>query len=94
MGNTPEGGTHSTSGNETIPKGLRRIYTMPRYEIEFPLKHPPYMIEDVKFKKKLYRIMGYGHPMVKFWRRIEKAFLIIRHEGFSVLMKKIKGKFR
>ena len=90
VGNTPEGGTHSTNGNETIPRGLRKIYTMKSFDIEFPLSHPKYVIEDVAFQKKLFRVMGYGHPFVKFWRRIEKTFLIIRHEGLGKLFRKLK----
>ena len=92
IGNTEEGGTHSTKSNNTIPKGLRRIYTMNSYDIEFPLKHPKYVINDVEFQKKLFRMMGTGHPMVQFFRRIEKAFLILRHEGVSSLFKKLKSK--
>lgn len=90
IGNTPEGGTHSTCGIETIPKGLRKIFTMPTYEIDFPLKHPKYVIEDVEYRKKLYRIMGSGHPFVSFYRRVEKAFLILHHEGPKALLKKLK----
>ncbi len=93
IGNTPEGGTHSTKGNETIPRGLRRIFTMSRYEIEFPLKHPKYIVEDVAFRKKLYRIMGVGHPFVKFYRRIETVFLLLRYEGIKALAAKIKAAF-
>jgi len=89
IGNTPEGSTHSMSGIETIPRGLRKIYTMKSYEIEFPLKHPKYMINDVEFQKKLYRVMGYGHPFVRFWRKIEKSFLILKHNGVKALFRKV-----
>ena len=92
VGNTPEGSTHSMSSLNVIPKGLRRIYTMNTYDIEFPLKHPKYVINDVEFQKKLFRVMGTGHPMVKFWRRIEKTFLIIRHEGLGALVRKLKSR--
>ena len=90
VGNTPEGGTHSTNGIETIPKGLRKIYTMPTYEIEFPLKHPKYVIEDIDFQKKLNRLMGTGRPLVQFYRKIEKTFLIFKHEGIGAMFKKVK----
>ena len=92
VGNTPEGSTHSATGIEMIPKGLRRIYTMNTYEIEFPLKHPKYVIEDIDYQRRLFRLMGTGHPMVQFWRRIEKAFLILRYEGFGKLAKKIMSR--
>lgn len=92
IGNTPEGSTHSASDLSLIPKGLRRIYTMKTFDIEFPLKHPKYVINDVKYQKALFRLMGNGHPMVKFYRYIERSFLIIRHQGFSELFGKIKRK--
>lgn len=92
IGNTPEGSTHSVSDLKMIPKGLRRIYTMKRHEIEFPLKHPKYMINDVQFQKDLFRVMGTGHPMVKFYRYIEKSFLLLRYEGFGALINKVKRK--
>ena len=88
-GNTAEGGTHSTGSNATIPRGLRKIYTMPVYEIEEPLKHPAYVINDVEYKKRLFRVMAWGYPCVEMWRKIEKAFLILRHEGFLSLWRKI-----
>lgn len=94
VGNTPEGSTHSMSSLDLIPKGIRRIYTMKSFEIDFPLKHPKYMINDVKYQEQLYRVMGFGHPWVQLWRRVEKAFLMIRHEGVSALVRKIKSKLR
>lgn len=93
IGNTPEGGTHSTSDIKLIPRGLRRIYTMKRHEIDFPLRHPKYMINDVSFQKALFRVMGVGHPWVRRWRNVEKALLLLRYEGFGALVKKLKRKF-
>ncbi len=92
IGNTPEGSTHSVSDLKLIPKGLRRIYTMKRYEIEFPLKHPKYMINDVQFQKDLFRVMGTGHPLVKWSRNVEKSLLLLRYEGVGSLLRKIKRK--
>lgn len=92
IGNNSEGGTHSVSGLEMIPRGLRRIFTMKRHEIDFPLKHPPYVIVDDDFQKGLFRIMGVGHPWIKRWRLLEKTFLIIRHKGIKEVIKKIKGR--
>lgn len=90
VGNTPEGSTHSMSDLRLIPSGLRQIYTMKRYEIVFPLKHPKYMVEDLDFRRRLNRIMGKGHPWVQRWRLIEKAWLMLKYEGINALLKKIK----
>ena len=46
---------------------------MKTYEYEFPLKHQEFVIEDVEFRNRLYRVMGVGHPFVSFWRRIESV---------------------
>lgn len=92
IGNTPEGSTHSAADLSLLPKGLRRIYTMKTFDIEFPLKHPKYVISDVEYQKALFRLMGNGHPMVKFYRYIEKSFLIIKKQGFSELFSKFKRK--
>ena len=92
IGNTPEGSTHSAADLSLLPKGLRRIYTMKTFDIEFPLKHPKYVINDVEYQKALFRLMGNGHPMVKFYRYIEKSFLIIKKQGFSELSSKFKRK--
>ena len=89
VGNTPEGSTHSMSDLRLIPSGLRQIYTMNRYEIDFPLKHPKYMVEDLDFRRRLNRIMGKGHPWVRRWRLFEKAWLILKYEGIKSLWRKI-----
>ena len=93
IGNTPEGSTHSAADLSLLPRGLRRIYTMNTYEIEFPLGHPKYIINDVEYQNALFRVMGTGHPFVQFYRNIEKSFLILTKQGFSPLVKKIKKKF-
>lgn len=92
IGNSPEGGTHSVSGLEMIPKKLRKIFTMKRYDIDFPLQHPPYVIVDMDFQKSLFKLMGVGHPWIRRWRLIEKAVLIVKHKGISELIHKFKGR--
>ena len=92
VGNTPEGSTHSASGIEEIPRGLRKIYTMKSHEIEFPLKHPPYVINDVAFQHRLMRLMGIGHPLVKLYRHAETLVLMTRHSGIKATVNKLKRK--
>lgn len=92
IGNCPEGGTHSVSDLSMIPRGLRRIFTMKSYELEFPLKHPRYIIDDKAYEKALFRVMGLGHPFVRIWRNMEKSYLILRNKGVAELAKKVKAK--
>ena len=70
--------THFTGSSNTIPRGLRRIFTMKRYEIEFPISHPKYIMEDMDYKDRVYKIMGWGHPLIKMYRLVEGIFHKIR----------------
>ncbi len=94
VGNTPEGGTHSVSDIALLPKNIRKIFMMPAYELEFPLSHPKYVINDVDFQKALYRRMGTGHPFIKFRMKVTRAALILSKQGFKPLINKLKTKFK
>ena len=42
--------THYAGSLALMPHRLRRMFTMPRYELEWPLRHPRYVIENVEYK--------------------------------------------
>ena len=75
-------GVHYSGGNELLPHGLRRIFEMKCHELEFPLRHPRYVIENVDYKDRLYRTMGWGHPWLKVLRSLEELWLNLRHGQF------------
>lgn len=77
--------THFAGSIQTMPKGLRRIFTMKRYEMDFPLKHPRYVIENIRYKKQTYRIMAWGHPWIKIGRSFEELFLNLRYGNFDII---------
>ena len=93
IGNEGES-THGGASLECLPKGIRRIFNMKTYEYEFPLKHQKYVIEDVEFRKKLYRVMGVGHPFVRFSRRLESVILRLRHGQFKGVWKSFTRMFK
>lgn len=85
--------THFTGGQLcTLPKSLRRIFTMKRYEIIFPLKHPRYVIENTRYKKNLYRMMAWGHPWIKIGRSFEELFLNLKYGNYSNIMRAVKNR--
>ncbi|MBE5750972.1 MAG: hemolysin activation protein [Clostridiales bacterium] len=67
-----------------LPRGLRRIFNMQTYELEFPIKHTRYVIPDIEYEKKRNRIMAYNAPLIAFWRKIESVFLL----GFFTKLKR------
>jgi hypothetical protein len=74
-----------------LPRGIRKVFNMETYEMDFPMKHARFVIPDIEYEKKRNRIMGYNTPIISFWRKIETVFLLIVHGG---LIKKIRKKLR
>lgn len=85
--------THFSGSMKTTPKAYRRIFMMKRHELEFPLKHPRYVLEDVEYKERLYKINCWGHPWIKIGRSLEELFLNLRYGNFSIILKAIRKRF-
>ena len=83
-----EDSAHSDS-LKNLPRGIRRIFNMETYEIDFPLKHNDFIIPDVAYEKKRNRIVGHNHPFVSFYRKCVRAFKIFMHGDLKRLFKKI-----
>lgn len=66
-----KGSTHSPDDVNKLSKGIRQVFFMKTYEYDFPLKHPKYVIEDKNYQKKVYRIMGWGHSLIRLYRKCE-----------------------
>ena len=86
--------THYSATLETMPHRLRRIFTMPRHEIAFPLRHPRYVIENVGYKERLYRTNAWGHPWIKIGYSIEELLLNLRHGNFSTIASSLRRRIR
>lgn len=82
--------THFTSSFDLMPHGLRRIFTMQRYELSGSLKHPRYVIENVGYKERLYKIQGWGHPWIKIGRSFEELYLNLCKGNFAAIAKAVK----
>ncbi len=71
--------THFAGSVQTLPRGYRRIFTMGRHDLEFPLRHPAAVVDHVAYRRRVYRIMGWRHPFVKICRSIEELVINLRH---------------
>lgn len=84
---------HYTSDLNCVPKGVRRIFTMQRYEIDYSKLIEPNIIEDYpKYKKNSYRIYGWGHFGVKLYRVFETSFYQIRNGNYRSVVSDLKEK--
>ena len=77
--------THFSALN-TMPSRLRRIFTMKRFDVDFPLKHPQYVIEYMPYKDHFYRAQGWNHSFIKICRSFEELALNLRYGNFSTII--------
>lgn len=87
-------GVHYSGSNDTLPSAVRRIFTMGRHELSFPLKHPKYVIENVEYKKRMFRTMGWGHPWLKVARSLEELWLNLRRGNFRRITSALTNRLR
>lgn len=92
----PDGGdsTHYGKSLDLLPKASRRIFTMPTYDITTPIKHPEYVIEDINYGLRVYRILGWGHPWIKIMRSLEELFLNLKHGDFKNILKSLVNRIK
>lgn len=86
--------THFAGSVHTMPRGYRRIFTMKRYEVEFPLKHPRHVIENTAYKDSVYRIMAWRHPWIKIARSFEELALNLRYGNFTIIWQTLQKRIR
>ena len=82
------------SAFKTMPHGLKRLFTMGRYDIAFPLKHPRYVIEEVGYVQRMYRYNAWGHPWVKIGRSLEELFLNLCYGNWNFILKSVRRRIR
>ena len=91
LGNATGGdSTHYAGSLRTLPKRLQRMFTMKRYELDFPLKHPRYVIENVDYLHRFYRVNAYNHPWIKIQYSLEELWNNLRCGNFAYIGKSVK----
>ena len=89
-----DSGTHYSGSLATTPRGLRRIFTMGRHDLTFPLRHPAEVAEDFGYKERYYRVNAWGHPWVKVGRSLEELFLNLRYGNFATIGRAIAARIK
>ncbi len=82
--------THFVGSLKTTPRAYRRIFQMKRHDLDFPLRHPQYVLEDTEYKERVYRTHAWGHPFIKVCRSLEELMLNLRYGNFGIITKAIK----
>ena len=83
---------HFAGSVQSLPRGYRRIFTMGHHDLQFPLHHPSYIVDHVRFRQRVYRIMAWRHPWVKLWRSLEELYLNLRHGQWQRITGALTGR--
>ena len=86
--------THFSAELKTTPHRIRRMFTMKRHELKFPLKHPLEVTENKAYLERLYRANAWNHPWIKVQNSIEELFLNLRYGNFSHIAQSIARRIR
>lgn len=89
-----DAGTHYSGSLATTPRALRRIFTMGRHDLDFPLLHPTTVTERREYKDILYRVNAWGHPLLKVCRSIEELLLNLRYGNFRTIGRAMVARIR
>lgn len=74
-----ENSTHSDTEIHLLEKSQQAVFNSPVSELEFPLKHPKYVVPDFEYMDKMDRLMGNGHPWLNLYRRIVYVLKCVRY---------------
>ena len=85
---TMDESTHSVGDVNLLPKGVRRVFHMKRYEIDTPLKHPKYVLENYRHAEQHMRILAINHPWIQRYRAFEARFYSIKKKIYKMFVKK------
>jgi hypothetical protein len=79
---------------KTMPSRVKRLFTMQRFDISFPLRHPRYVIEEVGYWKRFYKANGWGYPLTKVSRSLEELWMNLRYGNFGFIAKSAARRVR
>ncbi|MBR4898360.1 MAG: hemolysin activation protein [Prevotella sp.] len=89
-----EESAHFQNSMKTLPRRMQQMLTMPSYELQWPLRHPHYVIENVEYKERVHRIMAWGHPWIKIGRSFEELYRNLRYGNFRQIGEAIVHRFK
>lgn len=77
-----------------LPRSIRKQMTMPNHEIEFPLVHPRYIIEEAGYWKRKYAAHAWDSPTTKICQSVEALLLNMRYGNWRHIWKMFKRRVR
>lgn len=88
-----EKSTHSGS-EKYMTKEEKSVFHMKTYELDFPLKHPKFVLPDIDYEKARNKKMGYNTPLIVGYRKIIRWFRMAMNGELGYLFKRLNEKAR
>ena len=86
--------THFSTELKTTPHRIRRLFTMQRHELTFPLAHPAKVEENKAYLERLYKVNAWNHPWIKVQNSLEELWLNLRYGNFGHISKSFSRRLR
>jgi hypothetical protein len=80
---------HSYDKLIILPKVLRNLQNFPLETLGFPIHHPTIVLDDVRAKKEVFRILAIRHPLIQIYRHLYTAMMLVRFGKFVILKQRI-----
>lgn len=88
IGLTNKGANTKASELQLLPKSTRKLYFKKIYSMNYPLKSPKYVINDIEYLNKFKKSLSKGFPFLTFIRRLETKFYNIYNKIICKYRKK------
>jgi len=86
--------THFSAELKTTPHRIRRMFTMQRHELTFPLQHPKEIVENKDYLERLYKANAWNHPWIKIQNSLEELLLNLRYGNFRHIIRSLSRRLR
>lgn len=84
-----EESANSVKSIKLVPHRQRALYRLKLYKLDFPLKHPKYIVDDWEYDSLVNNFMN-PPKMIAFFNRVESIFLRVVHGDFGSLSRGLK----
>ena len=84
---------HSDTILEKIHPSLRQITYQQSYDLEFPIKHPKYVFEDIEYQRQRMHILGRDNYINRLWVKSKVLIWRLTHGDLERMLKKILNRF-
>ncbi len=88
------GSTHSNAEMKLLTKRQQSIFNNPTFEMNFPMKHPEYIVPDYQYMDELDELMGNGHPFRQLYRKCVYFLKCIRYGKVKNILASLKRKLK